>query len=69
VELKSQGSLDENNFLLENPRLSKWEKYVGLVFSEAIRLDVPDRLFVTYAEHAFDSDCDHHVCDFFDSHP
>jgi dienelactone hydrolase len=69
AELKSQGYLDENNFLIENPRLSKWEKSIGLVFSEAIRLDIQDRLFVAYAEHAFYSECDHRVLDFFNSHP
>lgn len=68
-ELKSQGYLDKNNFLIGNPRLSGWEKYMGLEYSEAARLDIQDRLFVAYAEHAFYSDCDHRVLDFFDSHP
>lgn len=67
--LKSQGYLDEKNFLTSNPRLSRWEKHVGIEYSEAVRLDIQDRLFVAYAEHAFYSDCDHHVLDFFDSHP
>jgi dienelactone hydrolase len=69
AELKSQGYLDENYFLIDNPRLSKWEKHVGLEYSEAARLDIQDRLFVAYAEHAFYGDCDHRVLDFFNSHP
>ncbi|MBI3151319.1 MAG: alpha/beta fold hydrolase [Chloroflexi bacterium] len=68
-EFKSQGYLDENNFLIDNPRLSKWENHIGLEYPEAARLDIQDRLFVAYAEHAFYSDCDHLVLDFFDSHP
>ncbi|MDO9300036.1 MAG: alpha/beta fold hydrolase [Anaerolineales bacterium] len=68
-ELKSQGYLDENNFLIANPRLSKWEKHIGLEYSESARLDIQDRLFVAYGEHAFYSDCDHFVLDFFNSHP
>jgi dienelactone hydrolase len=69
AELRSQGYLDKNNFLIENPRLSKWERDVGLLYSEAVRLDIQDRLFVAYAEHAFYSNCDHRVLDFFNSHP
>jgi dienelactone hydrolase len=69
AELKLQGYLDENDFLIENPRLSKWERDVGLLYSEAVRLDIQDRLFVAYGEHAFYSDCDHRVLDFFNSHP
>ncbi len=68
-KLKSLGYLDENNFLRENPRLSGWETRLGLELSESARLDVRDRLFVAYAEHAFYSDCDHRALDFFDSHP
>lgn len=66
-ELLSQGYLDQEYFLIDNPRLSRWEKHVGLEYSEAIRLDIQDRLFVAYAEHAFYSDCDHRVLDFFHS--
>ena len=69
ADLKSQGYLDGNNFLTDNPRLSRWEKYIGLEYSESARLDIQNRLFVAYAEHAFYSDCDHLVLDFFDSHP
>lgn len=68
-ELTSQGYLDENYFLIDNPRLSRWENHVGLEYSEEVRLDIQDRLFVAYAEHAFYSECDHRVLDFFASHP
>jgi hypothetical protein len=37
--------------------------------SEAVRLDIQDRLFVAYDEHASYSNCDHSVLDFFNSHP
>ena len=68
-ELKSGGFLDDTYFLIDNPRLSNWNKQVGTKYSEAARLDIQDRLFVAYAEHAFYSDCDHRVLDFFESHP
>ncbi|MCK6582507.1 MAG: alpha/beta fold hydrolase [Anaerolineales bacterium] len=68
-EFQSRGYLDSDNFLIENPRLSGWEKHIGLEYPESARLDIQDRLFVAYAEHAFYSDCDHLVLDFFDSHP
>lgn len=69
AELKSGGFLDETYFLIDNPRLSNWSKQVGMRYSEVARLDIQDRLFVAYAEHAFYSDCDHRVLDFFESHP
>lgn len=68
-ELLSHEYLDEDYFLVENPRLSGWEKHIGLEYSETVRLDIQDRLLVAYAEHAFYSDCDHRVLDFFNSHP
>jgi len=67
-DLKNHGFLDENNFLIQNPRFSGWEKYT-MGFSDEIRLDIQDRLFVAYGEHAFYSDCDHRILDFFGAHP
>jgi dienelactone hydrolase len=69
AELKSHGYLNDDYFLTENPRISRWEKHIGLNHSEAARLDIQDRLFVAFAEHTFYSDCDRSVLDFFDSHP
>jgi hypothetical protein len=68
-EFKSQGYLDENNFLIDNPRVSRWDKHIGLEHSEIVRRHIQDSLFVAYAEHAFYNDCNHHVLDFFNSHP
>jgi hypothetical protein len=67
--LKTNGYLDESNLLIRNPRLSGWEKQIAASYSEDVRLDIQDRLFVAFSEHAFYSDCDHRILDFFDSHP
>lgn len=67
-DLQSQGYLDENYFLLDNPRISRWEKHIGLDYSETVRRHIQDSLFVAYAEHAFYSDCDHRVLKFFNEH-
>jgi predicted esterase len=68
ADLKENGFLDENNFLIENPRFSGWEK-LAADYPEEIRIDLWDRLLVAYGEHAFYSDCDHRILDFFDAHP
>lgn len=64
-DLQSQGYLDENYFLNENPRISRWEKHIDLDYSETVRRHIQDSLYVAFAEHAFYSDCDHRVLDFF----
>lgn len=66
--LKTNGYVDENNFLIRNPRLSGWEKQIAGAYPEDVRLDIQDRLFVAFGEHAFYSDCDYRILDFFDSH-
>jgi len=68
ADLKDHGFLDENNFLIENPRFSNWQTFAA-DYSEEIRLDIQDRLYVAYGEHAFYSDCDHRILDFFNAHP
>ncbi|MBI3738304.1 MAG: dienelactone hydrolase family protein [Chloroflexi bacterium] len=68
TQLKTKGYLDTNDYLTENPRLSLWDKHIGLNLPEEIRDDLRDHLFVAYSEHAFYSDCDHRVLDFFEAH-
>lgn len=64
-ELQSNGFLDQDYYLKNNPRTSGWEKQVALDYPPEIKEAIREQLFVAYAEHEFFSDCDRKVLDFF----
>jgi hypothetical protein len=68
AELQSKGYLDEEGYLIDNPRVSRWDKNVAQNYSNEVRGFIREELFAAYAEHEFFSDCNRKVLSFFNAH-